>query len=153
MTVTLPGNLIASTNSIIWTETSKKSSGKMSKIVSILKSLNPILSVEHFIVWMRTAGLPNFRKLYGVIQDDLKSGTYTIKINNNYNVSSFTGHKYFVISTTNLLGGQNYFLAICYIIVGALCLMFGIIFFIAYMNRKNQSARNNAAPSERSHAN
>ena len=23
--------------------------------------------LEHFIIWMRTAGLPNFRKLYGVI--------------------------------------------------------------------------------------
>ena len=91
---------------------------------------------------MRTAGLPNFRKLYGVINVDLEPGTYYVKINNNYDVSSFSGHKYFVISTTNLLGGQNYFLAICYIVVGALCLMFGIIFFIAYMNRKSQTRQN-----------
>jgi hypothetical protein len=31
---------------------------------------------EHFIVWMRTAGLPNFRKLYGKIEDDLPKGKY-----------------------------------------------------------------------------
>ena len=30
---------------------------------------------EHFIVWMRTAGLPNFRKLYGRIDYDLEVGT------------------------------------------------------------------------------
>lgn len=102
----------------------------------------------HFIVWMRTAGLPNFRKLYGEISEDLKKGDYTLKITNTYDVSSFAGSKYFVLSTTNLLGGTNYFLAVCYIIVGALCIMFGIIFFIAYMGRKqsgpNQGLQNNA---------
>jgi hypothetical protein len=96
---------------------------------------------------MRTAGLPNFRKLYGVINEDLKAGKYKITITDNYDVSSFAGSKYFVLSTTNVLGGTNYFLAVCYIIVGALCIMFGIIFFIAYMGRK-QSSNNqaNAAP-------
>ena len=92
---------------------------------------------------MRTAGLPNFRKLYGEIKDDLKKGTYYLDIKNNYDVSSFAGSKYFVLSTTNVLGGTNYFLAVCYIIVGALCIMFGIIFFIAYMGRK-QSGPNTA---------
>jgi len=92
---------------------------------------------------MRTAGLPNFRKLYGFIEDGLPKGTYWLHINNNYDVSSFSGAKYVVLSTTNMLGGKNYFLAICYIIVGALCLMLGIIFFIAYMNRKSQDGKQN----------
>lgn len=94
---------------------------------------------QHFIVWMRTAGLPNFRKLYGKVTEDLMKGKYELRIGNNYNVNSFAGSKYFVLSTTNLLGGTNYFLAVCYIIVGALCIMFGIIFFIAYMGRKQSS--------------
>ena len=85
---------------------------------------------------MRTAGLPNFRKLYGKIQSDLAAGDYYLEIINNFDVSSFEGSKHFVLSTTNVLGGQNYFLAVCYIIVGGLCLMFAVIFFIAYMGRK-----------------
>ena len=48
---------------------------------------------EHFIVWMRTAGLPNFRKLYGKIETDLKPGVYELDIMNNYDVSSFDGKK------------------------------------------------------------
>jgi uncharacterized membrane protein YuzA (DUF378 family) len=35
-----------------------------------------------------------------------------------------------------MLGGQNYFLAICYIVVGALCIVFAIIFFVAYMRKQ-----------------
>jgi hypothetical protein len=31
----------------------------------------PNIILEHFIVWMRTAGLPNFRKLYGKIEEDI----------------------------------------------------------------------------------
>ncbi len=38
--------------------------------------------LEHFIVWMRTAGLPNFRKLWGRIEVDLDVGTYTVTIVN-----------------------------------------------------------------------
>ena len=30
---------------------------------------------EHFIVWMRAAALPQFRKLYGRIEKDLPAGT------------------------------------------------------------------------------
>ena len=87
---------------------------------------------------MRTAGLPNFRKLYGKFEDDIQPGTYEMIIESNYNVSSYDGKKSFVLSTTNALGGKNYFLAICYIVVGALCIVFALIFFIAYMRKKSQ---------------
>jgi len=67
---------------------------------------------EHFIVWMRTAGMPNFRKLWGRVRSDIPKGTLSLTINNNYDVSSFDGKKTFVLSTTNAFGGKNYFLAI-----------------------------------------
>jgi len=92
---------------------------------------------EHFIVWMRTAGLPNFRKLWGRIEGNLKAGTYTLKVVNNYDVNGFDGNKSFVLSTTNALGGKNYFLAICYIVVGSLCLIFAVIFLVAFLKKKN----------------
>jgi hypothetical protein len=95
--------------------------------------------IEHFIVWMRTAGLPNFRKLWGKINTPLAPGTYTVNIANTYDVSSFDGKKSFVLSTTNALGGKNYFLAICYIVVGALCIVFAVIFLVAYLKKKNSN--------------
>ena len=86
---------------------------------------------------MRTAGLPNFRKLYGKIEKDMPKGEYQLTIDNTYDVASFEGSKYFVLSTTNVFGGTNFFLAVCYIVVGALCIVFGIVFFIAYMGKRN----------------
>jgi len=101
--------------------------------------LNNNFYLEHFIVWMRTAGLPNFRKLWGKIKDGLEPGDYKVKINNQFEVAPFQGRKYFVLSTTNALGGKNYFLAVCYIVVGTLCMLFAFIFCIAYMRKKNNS--------------
>lgn len=86
---------------------------------------------------MRTAGLPNFRKLWGRIDGTLAAGVYNLTINNVYDVNGFSGNKYFVLSTTNALGGKNYFLAICYIVVGSLCLVFAIIFLVAFLKKKN----------------
>lgn len=100
------------------------------------------LENEHFIVWMRTAGLPDFRKLWGRIDRDLEPGTYTVGISSNYPVEKFDGRKSWVISTTNELGGKNLFLAICYIVVGILCLVFALIFGIAYYRKKNANRGN-----------
>lgn len=91
---------------------------------------------EHFIVWMRTAGLPNFRKLYGSVSN-LKAGYYQVQVNNQYNVEPFNGQKHFVMSTTNALGGKNFFLAICYLVVGAFCAVFAVVFLVVYMKRKD----------------
>lgn len=50
---------------------------------------------EHFIVWMRTAGLPTFRKLYGRIDQDIPAGTaLSFAINPGFEVVSFGGKKH-----------------------------------------------------------
>jgi len=94
---------------------------------------------EHFMVWMRPAGLPNFRKLWGRIQQDLEVGNYTMYVNNNYPVKGFNGKKYLVFSTVNAFGGKNSFLGISYIVVGSICLLMAILFIIGYyVHARNQ---------------
>ncbi|KAF9913817.1 hypothetical protein BX616_009525 [Lobosporangium transversale] len=89
---------------------------------------------EHFQVWMRTSGLPNFRKIYAKNeQDDLPVGTYTIDIDMNYNVTSFTGTKSIVISTVSFMGGRNPFLGIAYVVVGVLCVVLGFLFVARHL--------------------
>ena len=85
---------------------------------------------ERFIVWMRPAALPDFRKLWGKIENDLLKGDYELTIVNNYPVKSFEGEKYFVLSTVNLIGGRNYFLGIFYEVVAGVCIIAGILFII-----------------------
>jgi hypothetical protein len=58
----------------------------------------------------------------------MPAGDYTLIANNTYDVSSFGGTKTFVLSTTNGLGGQNYFLSYSYIGVGGLCILFAFVF-------------------------
>lgn len=73
---------------------------------------------ERFIVWMRTAALPKFRKLWGKIDTDIEKGVYTLDVLNLYNVKDFDGKKTFIISTANAFGGKNIFLAVAYLVVG-----------------------------------
>jgi hypothetical protein len=86
---------------------------------------------EDLLVWMRTAALPTFRKLYGRIEQDLAANTQLlVEINNVYNTYSFGGKKKLVLSTASWLGGKNDFLGVAYISVGALCLFLALLFFV-----------------------
>ena len=93
---------------------------------------------ERFMIWMRPAAMPDFRKLWGRIEKDLTEGEYTLKIYNNYPVASFKGKKYFILSTVNGLGGKNNFLGILYLCLGGASIVFGILFWFGYKRYNNE---------------
>lgn len=94
----------------------------------------PLNQQEDLIVWMRTAALPTFRKLYGRIETDLEANEkITVEIQNNYNTYEFGGKKRLVLSTTSWIGGKNDFLGIAYLTVGGLCLFIALNFILLYI--------------------
>ena len=97
---------------------------------------------EHFMVWMRPAGLPDFRKLWGRITTRLDPGTYELHIVNNYPVAHFGGKKSLVLSTVNILGGKNNFLGIAYLVVGSICLIMALLFWVGYKNYNSDKKLN-----------
>ncbi|XP_059440413.1 putative ALA-interacting subunit 2 [Corylus avellana] len=94
----------------------------------------PLSDQEDLIVWMRTAALPSFRKLYGRIEEDLDADdVIVVKLMNNYNTYSFGGKKKLVLSTSSWLGGKNDFIGAAYIVVGSVCLLVAIVFILLHI--------------------
>ncbi|XP_044144599.1 cell cycle control protein 50A [Bufo gargarizans] len=101
---------------------------------------------EDFIVWMRTAALPTFRKLYRLIEKGessfaaLAPGNYSLHIEYNYPVLSFDGRKRMILSTISWMGGKNPFLGIAYITVGSICFFLGVVLLIIHHKYGNRNS-------------
>ncbi|KAE9532799.1 hypothetical protein AGLY_009880 [Aphis glycines] len=97
---------------------------------------------EDLIVWMRTAALPDFRKLYRRIEhknefkNGLPKGNYKLVIEYNYPVAGFGGTKSLILSNTSFTGGRNLFLGYAYIVVGCCCFLLGLMFLILHIKYK-----------------
>ncbi|TYG46412.1 hypothetical protein ES288_D11G254600v1, partial [Gossypium darwinii] len=95
----------------------------------------PLSEQKDLIVWMRTAALPTFRKLYGKIEQDLQpNDQILVTLDNNYNTYSFNGKKKLVLSTTSWLGGKNDFLGIAYLTVGGMCFFLALSFTVSFFS-------------------
>jgi len=104
----------------------------------------PTVTDQALMVWMRTAGLPTFKKLYAKINavgtalvgtDTSKipqGSVLTVFITSRFEVGSFNGQKAFVLSTTSWMGGKNDFLGIAYIVVGCLCFLLAGVFTVKH---------------------
>ncbi len=105
--------------------------------------ISPLEGVEdeHFIVWMRVAAKPRFRKLYGFLKQPVKAGTtLTFNITSNWDVKSFKGTKSLIVTTTSMFGGKNPKFGQAFIGVGALCLALGLFFGIKHIVRPRRLA-------------
>lgn len=92
---------------------------------------------QDFLVWMRRAALPDFRKLYRRINEGdyaagLPIGNYTLEISYNYPVGDFGGRKKIFFSNVAWMGGKNQFLGIAYLVIGSLCVVMAMVMLIVY---------------------
>eukprot|EP00601_Ochromonadales_sp_CCMP2298_P033850 CAMPEP_0173363024 /NCGR_PEP_ID=MMETSP1144-20121109/22151_1 /TAXON_ID=483371 /ORGANISM="non described non described, Strain CCMP2298" /LENGTH=342 /DNA_ID=CAMNT_0014312919 /DNA_START=48 /DNA_END=1073 /DNA_ORIENTATION=+ len=91
--------------------------------------ISPIDGVtdEHFIVWMRVAMMPTFRKLYGKIDHSFDAGDVLVfNVTANYEVDSYDATKTLVLSELGSYGGKNSFLGEAYTTVGVLFLLLSV---------------------------
>ena len=85
--------------------------------------------LEHFIVWMKTAALEGFKKLWGRIEKDLEKGKYTITVTRQRE-TQVNRPMHIVLATANEFGGKNLNLGILYLVVGVLTISSAIYFAI-----------------------
>lgn len=83
---------------------------------------------EHFMVWMRTAGLPNFRKLYGRINNNFSKGDFiTFNILANYEVNSYGTSKRLVLTSRYMGLDGNPVPGTMFIVTGCVCLLTAVV--------------------------
>jgi hypothetical protein len=96
---------------------------------------------EHFIVWMRVATQPKFRKLYGWInQPILKGERLVFQVNANYVVTRFRGTKSLIVTTNNIFGGRNQYFGPSFYYLGYFCFAAGIFFTLKHLLRPRKLA-------------
>lgn len=94
---------------------------------------------EHFIVWMRTAFIPKFSKLYALCDDcTIEPGRYNITVSNRYPTDHFQGEKRIVLEEITKMGPRNLYLGIAYVACGIVCGIHSIAILIMSILKPRQ---------------
>jgi hypothetical protein len=104
----------------------------------------PDIVDEDLMVWMRTASLPNFRKIHRVIHTPLEPGTYELVVNEFFDVKSFKGNKGILLRNHSWLYARNYTLGIFFTTGGAISLVIAIASFARLHMKKLQRRQRRA---------
>lgn len=100
------------------------------------KSKHPRIN-QHFVVWMRIAAHPHFRKLYARSVNGCPQNL-SVKINCYYSFNYYKGKRYIVLVQPSGLGGKSWILAIFNFILFAVIVVFIVTFEVSkYLNEKN----------------
>lgn len=97
----------------------------------------PVATDEDFIVWARTAGLPDFRKLYRRIDTQLVAGDYLLEVEEFFDTTSFGAEKYVVLATTSEFGGRNFVLGIALIVMGCVAFVLAVAFIAITVTKRS----------------
>ena len=62
----------------------------------------------------------------------VSSRNLTLDTSDRFDVTSFNGEKYLILSTVNAFGGKNSFLGISYIVLGGISIILAVVFIIGY---------------------
>eukprot|EP00536_Pseudo-nitzschia_multiseries_P008386 jgi/Psemu1/319374/estExt_fgenesh1_pm.C_2110011 len=107
---------------------------------SIISPLEHVRN-EHFVVWMRVAATPNFKKLYGYFEQTIPAGTMLeFNVNMNYVVESFEGTKALTLTTNSMWGTKNPNIGITVYAIGYFCLTCGLFFGLKHLFKPRKIA-------------
>jgi hypothetical protein len=85
---------------------------------------------------MRTSPQTTFRKLWGVIEEDLDEGTYTVVVSNSFDVSEWDGEKRIVLATASEFGGRSFVIAIALFVAGSLAAVAAVGFLVSLLIKR-----------------
>ena len=83
-------------------------------------------------MWMRTSGLPNFKKPWGKISQDLVPGNYTLGVVTDSNSQNSQMTRNFFLTTNSKVGGRNFLLPTAFLFIAIMCFCAGIFFTIRF---------------------